>query len=446
MSPRTLVLLAFLLMLPSTAFAQEGSDSEVEAATPESPEATAAEAESSEEALPSWCAAREGEPLQVIAAYDGGKYFQRVEPAAQRATRDMVDALCPGDTVRMATYHTGVEWLGESVLVHDDASRDGLVRQLRKRNPPESGNSINHNLVKGAFDEWDRVGVADEGLLALVVFTDTMHSDAPSRGYYTDYAWDNLPAFLRGRLLVIIAQHDIRIPDAEPIYHVSSAPPGFHLTDFPSGRGTTFEDILQGFDREPPPVLPTASAEASEEQTAPAPVAPPAPASAVEPTGLDAWTAVLSSLPGLVLSGLVLVLILALAFALGRRGRPRRRGAVEEGAAGAALEDGPDITLLLRDRFSGSVLKEETRALADALKVGSGREVDFYVPGPYAFEILATHGGKPSVRSANLLGVEIVRPGGRRQAITDSDLIPIHSGDRFDLGGGHEIEVRLNGA
>jgi len=134
------------------------------------------------------------------------------------------------------------------------------------------------------------------------------------------------------------------------------------------------------------------------------------------------------------LTGLVFV-----AFAVGRWTAVRR-----ERLRRARAREGHELslTLVLRDRLSGAVVREETLQLRDLLRIGAGEGADFFVAGPYTVELMNAADG-PAVRSANLLGIEVHRQGGRRLSVADGQVVRVQSGDRLDVGGGQEVEVRF---
>jgi hypothetical protein len=226
---------------------------------------------------------------------------------------------------------------------------------------------------------------------------------------------------LKGKFLGVIALLDRDAPAGRPRITVTNAPEGTPAASFPQGGDTTFADVQAAFVPEPePPVRVQRVVEVRE-----APGAAP-------------WLLWFGTLPGVLSLAGGLLVLLALGFLLGR-GRKRRSEVAAKGHAHPPRE----VTLVLWDTLHREVLREETRTLEDSLHIGPTNEADFVVPGPYALDLVNGNGEGPSVRSANMLGIEMRRPEGRTLVLAEGEAAPIRTGDRVDMGGGHEIEVRI---
>ncbi|OIP35359.1 MAG: hypothetical protein AUK47_16775 [Deltaproteobacteria bacterium CG2_30_63_29] len=374
-----------------------------------------------------WCQHRP--PLNVVAGFDEGRYFRHVEPMLLAATENWLRSLCIGDTVRLATFGLDVTWLGDPVVFDGDPAVEALMKRIQKRGEPVSGNSINELLVKRSFEYWDSLPRGAETLRALYVFTDTMVSDAPKR-YLMDYSWAELPSYLQGRFLLVVSLLEKASPSGQPLIYVTGAPTGLTPEAFPSGGATSYADVMSAF--VPPPVVAQTDNNTSSEGDSGDRVVV-----VKEP---QPW---LLSDEGLALLAGVAVAVLLVVFLVGRlttkRTKEDRKRATREGPDHTAAH----LTLVLRDRLSGAVVREERRTLENPLRLGSGSGADFFVPGPYSVVLQEGDEG-PILRSGNLLGLEIHRGGGRRVAIAEGEVLPIKTGDRVDIGGGQEVEIRLH--
>ncbi len=184
-----------------------------------------------------WCGARP--PMEVVAGFDDGKFFQAVVPMSREAFDEMLATLCPGDRVRVVTFGTTLQWLGAAVEITDEESLAVLSRRLRTRPALAAQHSINDLLVKGAFSHWDALDLAEDTILALYVFTDTIESDAPPR-YEGDFDWTSLPSYMQNSLLVVVSLLERAAPSGRPSIFTVSAPPGWKVSAFPSGGLTRY--------------------------------------------------------------------------------------------------------------------------------------------------------------------------------------------------------------
>lgn len=383
------------------------------------PEVVAPDAAAEAEAPgpPAWCADRG--PLSIVAAYDAGKHFRKVEAQARAATDDLVTTLCPGDQVRLASFGTTVDWVGPAVVLGEPDSAARVAKLLLHRKRPNDMNSVNDSLVKTALSYWERGGLREGDTPALFVFTDSIASDAPKRGAVMDFPWNELPTWLHGRFLLMVSLLE---PGSRPRISVTAQPEAWKDVKFPSGPGVTYSKVMEAWQPEPEPPVRIVERVVRVDQT----------------THAAPWLLWFGTLPGVAtVAGGVVALMLLFYFI----GRGRRRKPVK---AGAKAHPPREVTLVLWDRLHKEVLREETRTLEETLRIGPTSDADFVVPGPYALDLVNGNGEGASVRSANMLGLEMHRAGGRTLTLAEGEASPLHTGDRVDLGGGHEIEVRIH--
>ncbi|MDX9722454.1 MAG: hypothetical protein RBU37_17040 [Myxococcota bacterium] len=369
--------------------------------------------------VPPWCGHRPA--LSAVFAYDDGKWFAAVAGMSESATETAARSLCPGDTVRMGSFGTQLQWWGEAIDFEGTSSMEEMLRRVKKRPAPSAQHSINDALLKAAFEYWDERSA--ERTRALFVFTDTIESDAPPR-HVGDWNWNEIPSFVAGQLLLVVSLLEKSSPANRPLVYVTAAPKDKAISDFPSGGTTSYADLWASYiPVEAPPAV---------EQSAPVPVQ----IRIVQ--GEASW---LEQPKILAILGVGVALLVIAAYLLGRWSV--RRWLARQ-TAQLPKEEVPELTLILRDRYSGRVVREETRLLSAPLRLGSGSGTDFFVPGPYVLELRNEKGQGPVLRSANMLGLEVIRNGGRRMAIADGELVKLSSGDRVDIGGGQEVELRLH--
>ncbi|MEO1271574.1 MAG: hypothetical protein AAFX99_26070 [Myxococcota bacterium] len=153
---------------------------------------------------PEWCAHRP--TMHVVMGYDEGKNFGFVEERAVAATDRFSQTLCPGDRVRLAEFGIAVHWLHKSAITiegPDDLAE--VVKTFEQRKRPSDPASVNDILIKSASSYWEEQ-LAEGELPVLMVFTDTLHSDAPRRRYVMDFAWDAVPPYFQGQFLTFICR------------------------------------------------------------------------------------------------------------------------------------------------------------------------------------------------------------------------------------------------
>lgn len=375
-----------------------------------------------ENRLPEWCGVRPA--MNVVIGYDEGKRFFLVEEKARNATQALLDELCPGDKVQLASFGLDVTFLGETVTMDRAEAAPRIMETLKKRGATLAPASINENLVKKSLEHWDKQAAEGE-LPVLVVFTDTLDSSAPRRVGTNDFPWTALPDYFQGRFLTLVGLMDHRAPRDVAALYTTTAPKDMAIEDFPVNPRASWGDVMRTFMPEPEPVV----------------LAPREIIRTVEVTRNPEWLTWLSTPEGSLAAGGTVFSILSLIFLAGRLSRRRR----EENASGLPLSlEGkhPEVTLQLRDRLTNEVLRQETRILRDPLRVAPSSDADFVVPGPYAFEVLDAGGETPLVRSANMLGVEIQR-GSRRLVVPEGETLAVRAGDRVDIGAGHEVEIQI---
>lgn len=388
---------------------------------PEPADAQAADGAVAEAGPPPWCAERG--PMSVVAAYDAGKHFRKVEVMARKATDDLLATLCPGDQVRLVSFGTTVDWVDGAVVLEGAESNAKLAKLLQYRPRPSDMSSINDSLVKTALEYWEGGGLREGDTPALFVFTDSISSSAPKRSVVMDFRWDDVPSWLKGRFLLVVALMDRDAPAGRPKIYVPTQPEAWKDLRFPAGADVTFAKLMEGFVpvvEEPVRVVERVVRVDEGPQAAP-------------------WLLWFGTLPGVasLAGGVIFLMLLVYFIGRGRRRRPAT-------APGAHAHVPREVTLVLWDRMHKEVLREETRTLEETLRIGPTSDADFVVPGPYALDVLNGNGEGASVRSANMLGLEMHRAGGRTLTLAEGEASPLRSGDRVDLGGGHEIEVRIH--
>lgn len=410
-----------LLLLVGIAVALGTGPAVAQAVPPEGADAGGGDAAVAEAAPPAWCADRP--PMSAVLAYDAGKHFRKVETMARQSTDDLLATLCPGDQVRLVSFGTTVDWLGDAFVLEDAASREAVAKRLLHRPRPSDMSSVNDSLVKTALAWWEGGGLREGDVPALFVFTDTIESSKPTRAVVIDFRWDDPPSWVQGRFLLVVALLDKDAPGRRAKLYVTAQPTVWAHLQFPSGADVTFDRMMGAF--EPPPEPPVRIVERVVEVERSAPQAAP-------------WLLWFGTLPGVAsLAGAVVLLMLLFYFI----GRGRRRRPTE--VAGKA-HPSREVTIVLWDRLHREVLREETRTLDESLRIGPTSDADFVVPGPYALDVVNGNGEGALVRSANVLGLEMHRAGGRTLTLQEGESQALHPGDRVDLGGGHEVEVRVH--
>jgi len=358
--------------------------------------------------------------MNIVLAHDAGKNFRwGVSEEAIAATGEFLATLCPVDKVRVAMFGTKLTWLSDSIAMSDPAAAQAVLKSFTKRPPADDKNSINDLLVKTAIAEWEKLPPEDTSLRVLAVFTDTLASDAPIRMRELDWAWDAVPSYLRGRMLVIVSLLDQRARDPLTIF-VTDAPEGIELQRFPSGGRTDYTAIMRTFIPPPPP---------------------PPPIESVRVITVDerpSWLRwVATPIGAAATGGAALTLLLSL-FLIGRMTGARQPSL----AAPSPEAPARPVTLRLWDRLARTVVREETRSLLGPLRISPATDADFIVPGPYAAELIAQPTGV-AIRTANVIGIEIRRKRGRAETVALGETATVQSGDCLDLGGGHEVEIRF---
>ena len=379
------------------------------------------EAAAKEPVPPEWCAHRA--PMSIVAGYDAGKHFRHVEQMALESTKKMAATLCPGDTVRLTSFGTTVDWIGPTIEIVTLEDREKVAEAFSKRSRPSDMSSVNDSLAKVALQYWAEGGQREGEMPALYVFTDTIRSSAPKKAVVMDFAWDKVPAFLQGRFLLVVSLLDRDAPRGEPKIYVTTAPEGMDAKNFPSGPNVTYEDVMKKFIPEPEPDVAVQRVIEVREQPSAAP-----------------WLLWFGTLPGVLSLAGGLLLLMTLFYFVGRGAK--RAGRSKDGKDHA--KPPREVTLVLWDRLRHEVVREETRTLEGSLRIGPTTEADFVVPGPYSLDLLNGNGEGPSVKSANMLGVEMHRSEGRTLLLAEGEAVPIRTGDRVDIGGGHEIEVKIH--
>ncbi len=372
---------------------------------------------------PPWCGVRPAMSFVVVA--DAGKRFFLVEGRALTTLEALLASACPGDKVRIASFGLDIKWHGGSVVVAGKESREQIAATYKRRGQLSEYAAINDNVVKAALKYWEESLVEGE-LPVLVVFTDTIESAAPKRPGLSDFGWTAIPDYFQGKFLTVVGLFDHRSPRELPSLYITTAPPGMKVEDFPNNPRATFEDLMKVFIPEPEPVEPPTRVVI---QT-------------VEKTMNPDWLVWLGTTRGSLTAGGAVFTLLTLIFLLGRFSRRQREKA--KGLPETIQGSHKEVTLLLLDRLTGEVLRQETRVLRVPMRVTPGSDADFVVPGPYAFEIADEGGESPVVRPTNMLGVELKRGVGRRLIVPEGESMALRQNDRVDIGSGHEVEIQLH--
>lgn len=374
--------------------------------------------------VPAWCGVRPA--MDFVVGYDRGKRFFLVEDRAIKATQALLDASCPGDKVLLASFGLDVTWLGKQVTIQGDEDKIAIITMLKKRGQPTAQASINDNLVKQALKHWED-SLAEGALPVLVVYTDSIESAAPKRAGMIDFSWTDIPDYFQGRMLTVVNLLDHRAARELPTLYITTAPEGRTVEDFPANPRMEYTDLMEVF-------LPKPEPEVAPERVV---------IKRVETTRNPDWLVWLGTLEGSLSAGGAVFTLLTLFFLAGRLSRRQRRKkgeALPETIQGSHRE----VTLLLRDRLTDEVLRQETRVLREPLRVAPGSDADFVVPGPYAFEITDEGGENPIIRSTNMLGVELQRGVGRRLVVPEGEATTLRPNDRVDIGAGHEVEIQIH--
>ncbi len=376
-----------------------------------------------ENRLPQWCGVRPS--MHVVIGYDEGKRFFLVEEKARQATQELLENLCPGDKVQLASFGLDVTWHGEIVTLEGAEAAPKLLGTLKKRGFLKAPAAVNDNLIKNSLAHWE-ANIVEGHIPWLVVFTDSIESSAPKRPGTLDFDWTAVPEYFQGQFLTSVALMDHRAArDVAALYTVT-VPKDMTVEQFPASPRANWSDVMEVFLPEPEP----------------APVQIKEVVRTVEVTRNPQWLTWLGSPRGSLTAGGTVFAVFLVVFLMGRLSRRQRRK--QENLADNTIEGKHrEVTLQLRDRLTNEVLRQETRVLREPLRVAPSNDADFVVPGPYAFEIVDEKGESPVVRSANMLGVEIKR-GSRRLIVPEGDAQALRSGDRIDIGAGHEVEVQLD--
>ena len=419
-SPKSLAMLAATASLAAVVL----STASLLAQPAPKPQPDLAEAGAKAAPAGAWCGIRPR--MNVVMTYDAGKNFGAVADKTVVATQRFVDTLCPGDVVRLSEFGLKAAWMGDAVIVEGDAERDKLVKAIRTRPWPKAPSSVNELSVKLATTWWEEQLTEDQ-MPVLAVFTDTMESDAPRTVFVVDFDWNVLPNYFENRFMTVVTVLDRRSTQEAGTIFVTSFPEGFDRpADLPSGGGTTsYADVMETFIPEPEPVVPE----------------PRVIIKNVEIDRTPTWLTWLGTLPGSLTAGGAFFALGLLLFAAGRRSRKRRDGPLP--TTTPDKHETAQVTLLLRDNLNGTILQQETRLLSHPLRVAPASNADFVIPGPYAFELFDEGGDAPQVRGANMLGIEILRAPDRRITLAEGDTLAIKTGDRINIGAGHEVEVQL---
>lgn len=410
------ILFALLsLTLSSSALAQPIPDP---VKTPSEPPAAEAPV------LPAWCGVRP--PMRVVMTYDRGKNFNAVTDRALVATEAFVKTLCPGDVVRVSEFGLKAEWLSDPIAISGTpAEVDKIVKIVRLRSRPAALSSVNELAVKDAVTWWEET--LEEGQMpVLAVFTDTIESDAPRTTFVKDFHWHELPTYFQGRFLTVVTVLDRRSSrDAGTVYVTSTASAFPSPATLPSGGTTAYTDVMEAFIPPPEPVV----------------VEPRVIIERVEVDNTPQWLQWLGTWQGSLTAGGAFFALGLLLFAAGRRSKRART--VEVPSREGAEHEPQQVTLLLRDNLRSQVLHTETRQLDHPLRVAPASNADFVIPGPYAFEIIGDLADVPVIRSANMLGIEVLREPDRRITLSEGETLPLRNGDRVNIGAGHMVEVQL---
>ncbi len=383
------------------------------------------------------CSSPYRRPMSMVLGFDEFRDYRPAQLAEPEAVRQLLGTACAGDRVVLAAVGMDVRLLTEPTTLKQPADIDALVQAVASRREPTLYTRINDNLTKLASEEWSRAENKDKQdlLRVLIFFTRHVESRKPSKSYVNDFSWASPPFWLEGMAMVgvmrpLVADKKIEAWDLSVV-----TTPGFvdrkQLSTGLKPDLTAFIDGARMKER------PKEVARMEVKQTAQGPViigAPKLPELWPVPDGAilwdDAWT------PWAIAAGLGLALVLVLIWALARSAPPRNLG--------VASSDAKELTLIIHDRLHGTVVGQEKARLEAALRVGPSVSSDVIIPGPYALEIIpGSNGSAPRLRSTNTLPVEVQRAsGGRLLHATDAIPVPIRSGDRVHLGGGHELEVR----
>jgi len=374
-------------------------------------------------ALPAWCAVRP--PMRVVMTYDRGKNFNAVTDQALVATEAFARTLCPGDIVRVSEFGLKAEWLSDPIVMAGPAEVDKIVKAVRVRSRPGAPSSVNELAVKDASAWWE--ATLEPGQMpVLAVFTDTIESDAPRTTFVKDFHWHELPVYFQGRFLAIVTVLDRRAAREAGTVYVTNTPTAFPPPRaLPSGGNTAYTDVMETFIPEPEPV----------------PIEPRVIIERVEIDNTPRWLAWIGTWQGSLTAGGAFFALGLLLFAAGRRSKHPR--APELPHTTHPDHEPQQVTLLLLDNLHSQVLHQETRQLATPLRVAPASNADFVIPGPYAFEIVGDLADVPVIRSANMLGIEILRAPDRRITLAEGETLPLRNGDRVNIGAGHQVEVQL---
>lgn len=383
--------------------------------------------------------------MSMVIVYDDHRDYRPAQLDEATRTRQLLGLLCPGDRVALASVSKSLRELGEPAVIKDLADLDDLLLRVEERREPRDYQRINQLVVRAAEQEWARPEnrARADLLRVLVYFTRDLESKAPRGMHVPDFSWADPPYWLQGEALVALFKpiaDDKEVKAWETF--VIATPDGVSPDAIDQGLRVQLATWLEPARLKPKPPAPPKTKRAIPAMTLPdgyeLPVDIPDPA-AFWTTPDDAilwdraWT------PWVVAAGAGLLALIAFFWGLTRS--RKRRGTPLPGSQPR------DLTLTLYDRIHGSVLQQQRVRLDGALRVGPSTNSDVVVPGPFAVELLpGSNGASPRVRSTNSLVLEVQRrTGGRKLRATDAVPVPLRSGDRLHMGGGHELEVRYAG-
>jgi hypothetical protein len=342
-----------------------------------------------------------------------------------------------GDRALLVAVDKEPMLIGEPKVVSQPADIDELVLRIRQRKEPQAFTRANMALTNAALGEWELPELRDrEDLLRVVVFfTQHLESRMGARAR-EDFSWLSPPYWLGELAVAAVVRPIASLTEVRGWELFLAAKPRW-VEDGLLGQGfrvdlRTWLDPIRVKPAPPPPPEPPPAPVEAEKPAAPGARPPPRSGAGRIHLAEEDWQPWI--LAGLL--ALLWVLTLVWGFSRGRRAAP-----------GAEVKLEPrELVLHVRDRIHDATVVEETVRLESAIRVGPAVTSDVVVPGPHALEILpGGPGSSPRVRSINALPVEVQRAsGGRVVRATETIPVPLRSGDRIQLGGGHELLVKYS--